>query len=212
MIFSLKENNFLTMCFLKQDKKGMKFFMKLERFRKKNFYANKAKFNKKAILLNSKSRIVKISVLIFLLFYITVTSISYANLEDNEIINLETIKNEIIPTVAHATEEPDLNAKIGLIFDRSSKTILYEKNGLKQVPMASTTKIMTSIIVLENANLSDVVIIEKKAAGTGGSRLGLHINDKITVHDLLYGLLLRSGNDAAVALAIHVRWKCRRIC
>ena len=161
---------------------------------------------------NHKTTFFKISILLFLVFYITATSISYANLEDNEVIDLESIKNETISTAAQVTDEPDLNAKIGLIFDRSSKTILYEKNGLKQVPMASTTKIMTAIVVLENANLQDVVTIEKKAAGTGGSRLGLHINDKITVHDLLYGLLLRSGNDAAVALAIHVRWKCRRFC
>ena len=159
-----------------------------------------------------KITLFKISILLCLVFYIIATSISYANLEDNEIIDLETIKNETIPTTAQVTDELDLNAKIGLIFDRSSKTILYEKNGLKQVPMASTTKIMTAIIVLENANLQDVVTIEKKAAGTGGSRLGLHINNKITVHDLLYGLLLCSGNDAAVALAIHVRRKCRRLC
>ena len=69
--------------------------------------------------------------------------------------------------------------------------ILYEKNGLKQVPMASTTKILTSIVILENANLQDIVTIDKKAAGTGGSRLGLKVNDKITVHDLLYGLMLK---------------------
>lgn len=70
--------------------------------------------------------------------------------------------------------------------------------------MASTTKIMTAIVVLENSELNDVVTISKKAAGTGGSRLGLRTNDKITVHDLLYGLMLKSGNDAAVALAEHV--------
>jgi D-alanyl-D-alanine carboxypeptidase (penicillin-binding protein 5/6) len=63
---------------------------------------------------------------------------------------------------------------------------------------------MTAIVVLENADLTDIVTIEKKAAGTGGSRLGLKVNDKITVHDLLYGLMLKSGNDTAVALAIHV--------
>lgn len=97
-----------------------------------------------------------------------------------------------------------MNSRIGLIFDRNSKRILYEKNGLKQVPMASTTKIMTAIVVLENSELNDVVTISKKAAGTGGSRLGLRTNDKITVHDLLYGLMLKSGNDAAVALAEHV--------
>ena len=59
------------------------------------------------------------------------------------------------------------------------------------------------IIVVENCNLRDNVTITAKAAGTGGSRLGLHIDDQITVNDLLYGLMLRSGNDAAVALAIH---------
>ena len=70
--------------------------------------------------------------------------------------------------------------------------------------MASTTKIMTCIVILENANLNDVVVVDKKAAATGGSRLGLKTGDKITVNDLLYGLMLVSGNDAAVALAIHV--------
>ncbi len=63
---------------------------------------------------------------------------------------------------------------------------------------------MTAIVVIEKSNLNDIVTIESKAAGTGGSRLGLKKNDKITVKDLLYGLMLCSGNDAAVALAIHI--------
>lgn len=70
--------------------------------------------------------------------------------------------------------------------------------------MASTTKIMTALIVIENSDLNSTANISKKAAGTGGSRLGLKTGDKITIHDLLYGLLLRSGNDAAVALAENV--------
>lgn len=102
------------------------------------------------------------------------------------------------------TEEVDISSRIALIYDRASGRILYEKNGNKQTPMASTTKIMTAIVVLENAKLTDTVTITAKAAGIGGSRLGLKKNDKITVNDLLYGLMLRSGNDAAVALAIHV--------
>ncbi len=145
---------------------------------------------------------------IYIIFIITnillINNICYANIDDNEIINVNKIKEETVETVANNTEELKINSKIGLIFDRKSKTILYEKNGLKQVPMASTTKIMTSIVVLENANLSDIVTISKKAAGTGGSRLGLKTGDKITIHDLLYGLLLKSGNDAAVALAEYV--------
>ena len=70
--------------------------------------------------------------------------------------------------------------------------------------MASTTKIMTCIIVLESSNLEDIVTVSSKAANTGGSRLGLKTNDKISVKHLLYGLMLCSGNDAAVALAEHV--------
>ena len=148
--------------------------------------------------------IVKILVILEIILLIG-NSIVFADIEDEEeIVNIEEIENQVVETASNATDEPKLDARIGLIFDRSSKRILYEKNGLKQVPMASTTKIMTSIVVLENANLSDVVTVDKKAAGTGGSRLGLSTNDKITVHDLLYGLMLRSGNDAAVALAMHV--------
>lgn len=102
------------------------------------------------------------------------------------------------------TEEIDITSRIALIYDRASGKILYEKNGNKQTPMASTTKIMTAIVVLENANLKDTVIIDSKSTGIGGSRLGLKKNDKITVNDLLYGLMLRSGNDAAIALATYV--------
>ena len=70
--------------------------------------------------------------------------------------------------------------------------------------MASTTKIMTAIVVLEKTQLSDIVTVSKKAANTGGSVLHINTGDKITVLHLLYGLLLRSGNDAAVALAEYV--------
>lgn len=146
----------------------------------------------------------KTSILLFTLLFLAFTTISYANLDDDEEINVKAIQEQTIETAKQITDEPDINAKIGLIFDRKSKTSLYEKNAQKQVPMASTTKIMTAIVVLENADLKTVVTVEKKAAGTGGSRLGLKVNDKITVHDLLYGLMLESGNDAAVALAIHV--------
>ena len=98
----------------------------------------------------------------------------------------------------------NISSRIALVYDRASGKILYEKNGKKQTPMASTTKIMTAIVVLENAKLTDTVVVNAKAATIGGSRLGLKKGDKITVNDLLYGLMLRSGNDAAVALAIQV--------
>ena len=127
------------------------------------------------------------------------------NLEEteNEEVDLKQIQEEVLETSAQV-EKLQIDSRIGLIYDRASGNVLYEKNGYKQTPMASTTKILTSIVVLENANLSDVVIVDSKAASIGGSRLGLKKNDKITVNDLLYGLMLCSGNDAAVALAIHV--------
>lgn len=162
-----------------------------------------------------------IALAIFVLFFQTTLTVrgdnsftaKEANEEDNssnaegineeELVNIEQIQKEILQTNAEL-DEISINSRIALIYDRASGRILYEKNGNKQTPMASTTKIMTAIVVLENANLSDMVTITSKAAGTGGSRLGLKKNDKITVNDLLYGLLLRSGNDAAVALAIHI--------
>lgn len=112
--------------------------------------------------------------------------------------------NETIETASKAVEEPKLNSKYAIVLDRNSKSILYGKNEKSKTKMASTTKIMTSLIVIENCNLNDVVEISAKAAGTGGSRLKIKKGDKITVKDLLYGLMLRSGNDTAVALAEHV--------
>ena len=150
---------------------------------------------------------------LIIIFIITITiynlNISKANnIEEtenpeDEKIDIDSLQKEVIETSAD-TEEIEVNSRIALIYDRASGRAIYSKNGDKETPMASTTKIMTAIVVLENANLKDVVTINSKAAGIGGSCLGLKKNDKITVNDLLYGLLLRSGNDAAVALAIHV--------
>lgn len=98
-------------------------------------------------------------------------------------------------------ENLKLNSRSCIVLDRTSKKILYGKNEFNKVKMASTTKIMTAIVVIENNDLNKTIEVSKKAANTGGSRLGLKTGDKITIHDLLYGLMLCSGNDAAVALA-----------
>ena len=144
-----------------------------------------------------------INVLILTIFFLNF-NLAFGNIDDNEVINLNEIKEEVIETGKTLNDKPDLNSRIALVYDRLSGRVLYEKNGNKQTPMASTTKIMTAVVVLENSKLNDVVTIDNKAAGIGGSRLGLKKNDKITVHDLLYGLMLRSGNDAAVALANYI--------
>lgn len=126
---------------------------------------------------------------------------AFADDEDFETIN------DISPYLnasANIMTEPTINSRAAIVYDRNSGQILFGKNENEKRKMASTTKIMTAIIVIEISHLDDIVTISSKAAGTGGSRLGLHTNDKISVKNLLYGLLLCSGNDAAVALAEHV--------
>lgn len=100
---------------------------------------------------------------------------------------------------------PVINSRAAIIFEKTTGSILYGKNENEKRKMASTTKIMTAIVVLENVtDLTQIITISKKAASIGGSRLGLSTNDKISVSDLLYGLLLCSGNDTAIALAEFV--------
>ena len=111
------------------------------------------------------------------------------------------IIDETIETAASTSYSPSINSRAAIVIDRNSKKILYGKNENTRRAMASTTKIMTALVVIENTDLNNIVAISKKAAGTGGSRLKLKTGDKISVKDLLYGLMLKSGNDCAVALA-----------
>ncbi len=81
--------------------------------------------------------------------------------------------------------------------------LLYEKNARKVLPIASTTKLLTALVVLENCSLSDVVRIPASCCGLEGSSMYLQAGERYTVEELLLGLLLVSGNDAASALALH---------
>ena len=141
----------------------------------------------------------------FLSIYLIMTAFSFCLADDYNEDNIAIdVSSEITETIAQTTktlEPSSINSRSCIVFDRNSHMTLYGKNENNKVKMASTTKIMTSIIIIENCNLSETIEISKKAAGTGGSRLGLKTGDKITINDLLYGLMLCSGNDAAVALA-----------
>ena len=141
---------------------------------------------------------------IFLTFIVFILSFNYVVLADDE--NEEIIENisSLVEVSSDIIKRPSINSRAAIVYDRISGSILFGKNENEKRKMASTTKIMTAIIVLENSNLDDIATISTKAAGIGGSRLGLHPNDKISIRDLLYGLLLCSGNDAAVALAEYV--------
>ena len=147
-----------------------------------------------------------IIITIILLFNTTVTIYAdeFEENEDEQII--QEIQQETPATVESSSNKstPTINSRRYTVFDRKSGTSIMGKYETKQSAMASTTKIMTGIVVLEKCeNIEEVVTIDEKSAGIGGSRLGVKKDDKITVNDLLYGLLMKSGNDAAVALAIH---------
>lgn len=95
----------------------------------------------------------------------------------------------------------DISAKSAVLMDAASGRLLYEKNGFERLPMASTTKIMTALLVIENCGLGESVTVSPTAASVEGSSLWLEAGENLTVEQLLYGLMLKSGNDAAVALA-----------
>ncbi len=144
----------------------------------------------------------------FIIFFITITTfptISFCDdIDDEETVN---VNAEIMSSSIPNQEKiiiPETNSRACVVINRNTNTILYGKKENERRKMASTTKIMTAIITIENCNLDTSVEVSKKAAGTGGSRLGLKTGDKITIRDLLYGLMLRSGNDCAVCLAEYV--------
>ena len=151
------------------------------------------------------SRIYKILLPFFLMMFITnyVFADDISPLDDNFDIYEVLEDAESIETNSSSSELPTINSRAYVVIDRKSNTVLVGKNENQKKKMASTTKIMTALIVIENCDLSETVEISKKSASTGGSRLGLKTGDKITVYDLLYGLMMRSGNDSAVALAEH---------
>ena len=96
---------------------------------------------------------------------------------------------------------PETAAKAALVLHGASGTVLYEENADAFLPIASTTKIMTALLVLERCDLSDLVTIQPEDTGIEGSGMGFSAGEVYTVKELLYGLMLASGNDAAAALA-----------
>ena len=105
---------------------------------------------------------------------------------------------------AVASEEMQVQAKGAALVDAATGRLLWGQNPDQKLPMASTTKVMTAILALENAELSETVTASKNASGVEGTSLYLRVGETLTMEQMLYGLLLRSGNDAAVAIAEHV--------
>lgn len=97
-----------------------------------------------------------------------------------------------------------IDAEAACVLEMVSGDIVFSKRADKKMPMASTTKIMTAIVAIENECLDEIVTVSANAANQEGSSAYIEPNDEISIHDLLYGLMLNSGNDAAVAIAEHI--------
>lgn len=99
---------------------------------------------------------------------------------------------------------PEIVGQAGLVMDVLTGKVLYEKNAHSPFEPASTTKIMTAILALEKGNLSDIVVTSEEPPRVDGSRIYLEEGEKLTLEQMLYGMILNSGNDAAVAIAEHI--------
>lgn len=143
--------------------------------------------------------------IILLIIILSISPVSLAYEEDETADDWDYVwLDEAVQEVKNSNELSILS-RYAVVYDRSSGKVLWGKDENQKVPMASTTKIMTAIVMMENIGidrLNEEVTVSKEAATTIGSRLGLGTGDKITYNDLLYGLMLCSGNDAAVQIAI----------
>ncbi|MDR0957698.1 MAG: D-alanyl-D-alanine carboxypeptidase, partial [Clostridiales bacterium] len=111
-----------------------------------------------------------------------------------------------------AADEPDVHAYGAVAIELSTGRVLWEKEAHKQLPMASTTKIMTAILTLESCETSEIATVSSKAAAAPAVKLGLIKGEKISVRDLLHALMLQSSNDAAVVIAEHVGGSVENFC
>ncbi|MBU3923212.1 serine hydrolase [Patescibacteria group bacterium] len=122
------------------------------------------------------------------------------------------INEEYFPIRNWSVEEPEINAESGIILNikkNGKQTILFDKNKDDVLPIASLTKIMTAIIVLENFDLEQIIKISKESVSVLGDKGGLIRGEELKVKDLLHIMLIESSNDAATALVLdgHIGYK-----
>lgn len=110
----------------------------------------------------------------------------------------------VVPGAGLAKPAPDVNATAAVLMDAGSREVLYAKNPHVVRPPASLTKIMTAVLALEKADLNDLVWASPIASSRTGSSMRLVRGEALTLEDLLYGMMLVSGNDAAAVIAEHI--------
>src|SRR5205823_3825579 len=113
-------------------------------------------------------------------------------------------------TTVLAYPPPPIQARAAFLEDMQTGKVLFEQNADERLPMASTTKITTAVVALQRSRLTDLVTVSAPAASIGESTMALRRGERLSVLNLLYGLLLNSGNDAAIALAEHAAGSVQR--
>lgn len=124
--------------------------------------------------------------------------------DTRSVLPLDTASFSVVPeSTMPVTAAPQTSAASFALLDPVSGELIAARNADTRRPMASTTKIMTALVILERCDLEAVVTVDQKAVGTEGSSIYLFAGEQIKVRTLLYALMLSSANDAAAALAIH---------
>lgn len=118
----------------------------------------------------------------------------------------------LLMTGGARAQEIESSARAAALIERETGRVLFTHNAEECLPMASTTKVMTALLALEEGNLDDVVTVSRNAYGVPGTSIYLNLGEKAILRDLLYGLMLASGNDAAVAIAEHIGGDVEHFC
>src|SRR5699024_6733781 len=100
--------------------------------------------------------------------------------------------------------KPEVSAQNAVLIDQDSGRVLFKKRAHEKQPIASITKIMTAIIAIESGKMQEQAVTSKRATHAEGSSIYLEKGEKMRVKDLVYGLMMRSGNDAAVSISEHI--------
>ncbi|RED61577.1 D-alanyl-D-alanine carboxypeptidase family protein [Cohnella lupini] len=145
---------------------------------------------------NRKAALFKIGLFVVPLFMVTIQATVIAATQNQE--------SQVFNSAVKWPSPPSNHAKGAALADVTSGRLLFSQRGDEPMKIASLTKIMTAIVAIEHGRLDSTIKVSAKAAGKEGSSLYLKAGEKITLRNALYGLMLRSGNDAATAIAEHV--------
>ena len=154
-----------------------------------------------------KFKIIGITLSLFLMISQLLSNCVYAQCfedeDENDIAIIEDYKIDDVD-MSNVMSNIKVSARNAIALDSKTKQVLFEQNANEIVPMASTTKILTALVAITHGNLDREVTISKNAASIRGSKVGYVAGEKIRLRELLYGLMYKSGNDAAIAIAEDV--------